>query len=328
MKQLGIIYIGIWMFHNDREEHGMSKDNIILGIIIIIFLWSLIEQKLLVTSKYTIKTRKLPIHLNNTRFVLLADLHNRTFGKMNERLIKQIEALTPEFIIVAGDMINKKEACYPSHAFTLLEQLSKKYKIYYAYGNHEQRLELMQEQLQTKHTPNTGTQNTKNNDFLYSTWIEYKSRLINSGVIFLDNDNIQFTKKGCTLSISGVSIERKFFERNQHHDMEDEYLLEILGKSDVQNYQLLIAHNPVYFKEYAKWGADLTLSGHLHGGMVRLPGIGGLISPQAKFFPKYQKGTFEENDQYMVVSRGLGSHSVMPRLFNIPELISVELKNK
>ncbi|MDI9509764.1 MAG: hypothetical protein QM217_08140, partial [Bacillota bacterium] len=82
----------------------------------------------------------------------------------------------------------------------------------------------------------------------------------------------------------------------------------------------------VYFKSYISWGADLVLSGHIHGGLIRIPFIGGLISPQIKLFPKYDGGLYVENDQYMVVSRGLGSHSFMPRILNPPEIILVSLK--
>jgi predicted MPP superfamily phosphohydrolase len=106
--------------------------------------------------------------------------------------------------------------------------------------------------------------------------------------------------------------------------MEYKYLPSLIGESSREDYQLLIAHNPLYIKNYAEWGADLVLSGHLHGGMMRLPGIGGVLSPQAKFFPKYDAGQYHYQKSQLIVSRGLGSHSIMPRIFNIPELVYVK----
>ena len=294
----------------------MQGNHIIIGIILLLIIWALIEQKFLVTSNYRIKSARLPKQLNHTGFVVLADLHNRTFGKDNERLVKRIEKLKPEYILVAGDMINKKVSCYPSNGYTLLESLAKKYKIYYAYGNHEQKMELYQDS------------KVKEHEYLYSTWVEFKRKLSALNVTFLDNDFVNFTKGDVDLRITGISIGLQYFERNQIPEMIPEYLNNLVGTRNREQYQILIAHNPIYFNHYAHWGADLVISGHLHGGMMRLPGLGGIISPQAKFFPKYQSGEYSENGLSMVVSRGLGSHSIMPRLFNIPELVYIELENE
>jgi predicted MPP superfamily phosphohydrolase len=110
--------------------------------------------------------------------------------------------------------------------------------------------------------------------------------------------------------------------------MEKGYLASLIGDKPNKNFAILIAHNPVYFTEYTRWGADLTLSGHLHGGLVRLPFIGGVASPQIRLFPKYSAGNYTENGQQMIVSRGLGSHSLMPRIWNAPEIVSITLKHK
>jgi predicted MPP superfamily phosphohydrolase len=304
----------------------MQKDIIVGGIILLIVLWAFIEHKLLVTTKYTICSTRLPKQLDRTNFVVLADLHNNNFGKRNTRLINQINKLSPDFILVAGDMINKKAPSYPSHASILLEQLVKSYPIYYAYGNHELRMEQYLE-MTSDHKISSDV-NTKHITYLHSTWVEFKKHLSDAGVIFLNNESIIVNKNNCKLQITGVSIEQKYFDRNKKLKMEDGYLEELVKAKANGEYQILIAHHPFYFKNYAKWGADVILSGHVHGGMVRLPGVGGILSPQAKFFPKYQAGTYTEDGKYMVVSRGLGSHSIMPRLFNIPELVSVNLKIK
>jgi predicted MPP superfamily phosphohydrolase len=139
---------------------------IIPGLILIMIVWILVERKQLVMTSYNAVSDKLPKAFHNTSFVVLADLHNSKFGKNNERLIRMIERCSPEFIIVAGDMISKRAKCYPGDTFSLLAQLAKKYKIYYAYGNHELRME--------KQYPEYGGWNE---DRVGSTWVEYKKRL-------------------------------------------------------------------------------------------------------------------------------------------------------
>jgi Predicted phosphohydrolases len=241
------------------------------------------------------------------------------FGKKNEKLRKKINDLAPDFILVAGDIINKSEICYPSNAFSLLEELASTYKIYYAYGNHEQKAELIfQDKEEAEKSPS--------GELLGKSWKEYKEQLVKRGVIFLNNESTSFEKNGEKLLITGVSIAREFFRRTDIPKMEQGYLRSLLGEKNASEFRILIAHNPVYFSEYTKWGADLTVSGHLHGGLVRLPVVGGIISPQVRLFPKYSAGIFTENGKQMIVSRGLGSHSLMPRIFNRPEIVSIVLK--
>ena len=109
--------------------------------------------------------------------------------------------------------------------------------------------------------------------------------------------------------------------------MEASYLEDTLGKSDIRKCNLLIAHNPDYFSEYAKWGADLTLSGHVHGGIMRLPWLGGVLSPSYRLFPKYDGGVFRENGAIMLLGRGMGSHTIPLRFFNPAQLYEVTLKS-
>lgn len=290
---------------------------IVIGLIIIFLIWTLLEQKQLVTTKYIVSTEKFSKESNPISFVILTDLHNSLFGPNNRRLYNKIEELSPEFIVIAGDMINRKEASYPSNTFTLLKQLANKYKIYYAYGNHEQWME---------RRDNTGIDDEI--DRVRSTWVEYKDYLTKAGVTFLNNESCYYSKNNQQLRITGISLNKRFFEHGKQPIMEEGYIESKLGIKQEGVYELLIAHNPVYFHEYTKWGADLTVSGHLHGGLVRIPGIGGILSPQVLFFPKYSAGIFTENDKHMIVSRGLGSHSIMPRIFNPPEIVSVILKNE
>lgn len=98
-----------------------------------------------------------------------------------------------------------------------------------------------------------------------------------------------------------------------------------MGVYDSAQYGVLLAHNPLCFDSYAKWGADLTLCGHVHGGMIRLPFAGGLLSPEREFFPKYSAGIYEHSGKKMIVSRGLGSGTFGIRILNRPEIVVITL---
>ena len=84
-------------------------------------------------------------------------------------------------------------------------------------------------------------------------------------------------------------------------------------------YNILLSHNPLYYPAYRDWGADLTLSGHIHGGIIRIPGLGGLLSPDLTLFPRYDGGHFTERGKHLIVSRGLGNHFLV-RVMNPPEI--------
>ena len=101
-----------------------------------------------------------------------------------------------------------------------------------------------------------------------------------------------------------------------------------LPEPDRSKCNILIAHNPDYFEEYAKWGADLVLSGHVHGGIMRLPFLGGVIAPSYKLFPKYDGGVFHIGKSTMLLGRGMGSHTIPFRFFNPGELYEVTLRPK
>jgi len=268
----------------------------------------------LTKKEYTIVSDQLPSGLVGTRFVMLSDLHNNQFGKNNEALIKAIRQVQPEFILVAGDMLVSKEHQNYEVAYNLLAELVKSYPIYYAYGNHEQRLKKREE----------------NDENMEPSFFLYEKQLKELGVIILDNETIRVERNGSHMDITGVSIDLDYFKKFPRPNMEVQYLKETIGEKKA--FTILIAHNPDYFQQYAQWGADLVLSGHIHGGMVRLPFLGGVVSPQFRLFPKYDSGYFKEevqqNTSQMIISRGLGIHTIKIRVFNRPELVVINLEKR
>ena len=157
-------------------------------------------------------------------------------------------------------------------------------------------------------------------------YADYTGPLRECGVILLENEKAVFEKDGSRVTIYGFELDRKYYRKLGQEKFREEDLTEALGSPDESRYNILLAHNPVYFPSYARWGADLTLSGHLHGGIIRIPGIGGVITPQAHLFPRYDAGHFQSEGKDLIVSRGLGTHTVNIRIFNPAELAVIHLR--
>lgn len=291
------------------------------GMILLLTAWSLLEQKLIIPSRYIISSQMHGLKQQDLTFVVLADIHNCRYGKNNKTLIKKIQKQKPDFIIIAGDIITKRIPCYPGNAYNLIEALSEQYPIYYALGNHEQAFE------------DYGLIDDNKSDYnefieLHQSWSLLQEKLVKLGVYILDNKSVMIHYNNSKIAITGLSLSADYFRKGRSLILEQDEITSRVGKRSSEAYQILIAHNPLYFRDYIQWGADLTLSGHVHGGMVRIPFVGGVISPQVKLFPKYDGGQYSEGNQHMIVSRGLGSHSFMPRFFNPPDLVVIKLKGE
>lgn len=272
----------------------------VVGIVLVI-VWR--DSRRFVTVGYRICSKKLK---KGVRIVLLSDLHNKCFGKDNEGLLRAIDEAEPDMVVVAGDMLtaNEERTRY-GVPVSLMKRLAGRYPVYYGNGNHEYRMKVYREKYGR----------------LYD---DYVRQLRECGVRLLENEGVYLPETN--MEILGLEIERPYYKRLRRKPMADDYIKSLIGQSDEGRFTLLIAHNPDYFEKYAGWGADLTVSGHVHGGVMRLPVLGGVISPMFHLFPKYDGGLFEEYGKRMVLSRGLGMHTVPVRIFNPGELIIIDLQ--
>ena len=155
-------------------------------------------------------------------------------------------------------------------------------------------------------------------------YTDLEKYVLGLGIKILSNNSVSFDDMG--IKISASEIDRYYYKRFIVRKMEDDYIESLLGKCDKDYYNILLAHNPDYFKNYSNYGSDLILSGHLHGGIMKLPLIGGVISPRFRLFPKYSGGRYDENGSTIIVSRGLGSHTIPLRVFNPCELCVVSMR--
>lgn len=255
--------------------------------------------------KYKVKTKKNIGIQNCVKVIFLSDLHNCVYGNKNDKLYKAIQAEMPDMILIGGDMLVAKEGSSVQEALEFVKKLPHICQVYYTNGNHEQRMK-------------------ENTDIYGDTYERYKAKLENCGVCFLENKAENIEKNGMKFSIYGLELDSSVNRKFKKADVTEKTVEEKIGKKG-KDYSILMTHNPAYMDAYKKWGADLILSGHLHGGLVRCPGIGAVVTPQGFLFPKYSGEMRREGEQTIVVSRGLGSHTINIRLFNMPEVIAIEV---
>lgn len=278
---------------------------VVLVVVAVLFVTaeSLRENRCIGVSEYTIHSDKVK---KDIRFAVIADLHSAEFGENNSRLIQKIDGQKPAFIIVAGDLILGKPGQRPDVAVDLINKLADKYKVYIGKGNHELR--------------------TSNDTELYGSLWKDLYEGTKEKALWLINEDIYIPEYN--VRIYGLDMDRIYYKRFKKTYMDDRYIKETIGPAGSENYDILIAHNPDYFPEYADWGADLSLSGHVHGGMMILPFLGGIVSPVIKLFPRYYKGLYSIGDRKMIVSAGLGCHTIKIRVFNKPDLVMVKINGK
>lgn len=262
------------------------------------------ERDQLVTEYFTIHSPK--IKGEGKRLVFLTDLHDKEFGPDNERLLNAIREARPDMVLVGGDMMVAKGVGDLTISLKFLKQLSEEFPVICANGNHEIRLR-----------NERGTYGDK--------YREYRQALNEMGITFLSDRKTVLAED---IDLYGLNLLPEYYKPG-YPKMKAGFVEKVLGKTDEEKFSLLLAHSPMFFDEYAEWGADLTLSGHFHGGTIRLPFIGGVMTPQYQFFFPWCSGLYEGmQGRKMIVGRGLGTHSINIRFNDKPQVIVVDLKNK
>lgn len=291
-----------------------KKSGVLLKITAVLVVFALltviISNRFVAVTDYTVESKKLPPAFDGYKIAVIADLHNTSFGQDNKALLKRLKNSDPDIVLLAGDMVSTSDTDY-SVFFSLAEKIAAEYDTYFVVGNHEQAL-------------------GDNRVSLFCQSVE------SLGVKVLDNQKVALERGKDSIELYGMWFNLRYYadrsenasEEEQGYFFNTEAMTEILGSCDNKRYNILLTHNPVYFEAYASWGADLTLSGHIHGGMIRLPFLGGIYSPEKIYFPKYDAGIFNDDGKSMVVSRGLGNGNLGFRLFNCPELVIVTLKSQ
>ncbi|CVI70389.1 phosphodiesterase YaeI [Clostridiales bacterium CHKCI001] len=285
---------------------------IIVGVIgITCLILSHFELHRLVVTEYEIASPKLEQIWEGYRIAVLGDLHNNEFGENNETLIRAVKDANPDIILIVGDLMVVKEWKEKDFSVTdtILKGLSKLAPVYYANGNHELRMEQSPEQ--------------------YPGWNqEFQQILKKYQIHYLVDQTVLLKKGGTTIALSGLNIGEEYYQfKGKKRQMPPCYIENKIGNPKKDQFHILMAHTPLYVEEYAQWGADLVFSGHFHGGTIRLPILGGVMTPQMQFFSGLDRGLVKRGETRMIVTGGLGTHSINIRLNNPPELVMVTLRS-
>lgn len=286
----------------------METAVVIAGLILILaYVRSEHEKRHFTVDTYTIRSEKVK---EAKTLVFLSDLHGNHYGGNQEELLAAIQQINPDAILIGGDMMvtGKRETDIDIEtALLLLKSLAVQYPVFHGHGNHENRLDW-------------------NRSKYGDIYDRYRQELEAAGVVFVSGK--QKAGLGDDVAMAGLDIEQEYYKKVAPKQMEVSYIQDEIDSADGHKFQILLAHSPLFFDTYAQWGADLALAGHFHGGTIRFPWLGGLMTPQFHFFHPYCGGMFEKSGRYMIVSRGLGTHSVNIRLNNRGQVVTVKLEPK
>ena len=258
-------------------------------------IWVAWANKSLQLNTYAVSSSRLPDAFEGFRIAHVSDLHNDKMGKDNKKLLFLLRQAQPDIIAITGDMIDSHRT-KPEIALAFAEEAVKIAPCYYVPGNHESRL---------------------------AEYPAFRDELSALGVTVLENRTIAFSKNGQQITIAGVKDPA--FDPLTDNDAIMTAQLQSLAL-DPNAFTLLLSHRPELLDVYTDSGADLVLSGHAHGGQVRLPLIGGVIAPHQGFFPEYDSGLYTQGNTAMIVSRGIGNSISPPRINNRPEVLLVTLQ--
>lgn len=268
---------------------------LMLGSMALFFIW---QNNAISLRKINYTNPKIPQEFKGYTIAHVSDLHNKAFGKDQERLLKKVRASSPDMIVVTGDLIDRRRYNLDT-AMVFIRGAVEIAPLYFVSGNHE----------------------------AWSGDYDNISRqLEKAGAHILDDDKIKLVKGKGTIEILGLSDPA--FLTNSHRDETDLSHLKqaLIALSNDQVIQILLSHRPELFDLYADANIDLILSGHAHGGQVRLPFLGGLVAPNQGLLPHYTTGPYTKGESTLLVSRGLGNSIIPLRIFNRPELVIVRLK--
>ncbi len=248
----------------------------------------------------------------NTRIAFISDIHNYCDDEQKASKLKAaIKKSSPELILLGGDIVGVNKKCKAAPDVDSISQvmaeLASTYPLICAEGNHDTRLRERYPKL----------------------YEQYRSSLEQAGVVFLIDEKADYKD----ICIYGVTLDKRYYRKRMpiieaDEKMPEKYLIGKLGMTDKHKFNILLMHSPMYLKQAADWGADLVLSGHFHGGTIRLPGGRGLMSPQFHFFNKYCSGEHHMDKAMMIVNRGLGTHTFNIRLNNLPELSIIDIVSR
>lgn len=271
------------------EKNGIfrwKKWSVITFMVIVFAIFAYIQNNHIVVTTIQYQNEKIPDAWKGYRIVQISDLHTKSFGKGNRKLLTRMEELKPDLIVLTGDLVDSRSKHYEG-VIQFVKDAASIAPVYYVTGNHEYQIA----------------------DAKREALIE---GITKAGGKCLSNETVELTKNGATIKLSGL-------EENCLFDMTLDKM-----ELDPEELNILLAHEPQWIKRYVAGKADLVFTGHAHGGQFILPFFGPVYAPGQGLRPKYATGVHVQGATTMVVSRGLGNSVIPLRLFNYPEIVCVE----
>jgi uncharacterized protein len=265
---------------------------IIIAIIIEIAIFSKLKVR-----KYIIKTNKVN---DDIKIIQISDLHGCYYGIKQKYLIDKIKNEKPDLIVYTGDIFDDR---WDNEAtINLLKETHYIAPCYFVIGNHEY------------HSNDTD---------------EIIDIIKKCNIKILSQSNEIIKIKNSKINLYGLDDPLK--NKNEKHPMKiskEHPYLDSIKPLNLHMFNVLLTHRPEMFKHYASKGFDTIIAGHAHGGQVRIPFIlkNGLFAPNQGIFPKYTGGMYKYNNSIMIVSTGLSNYESVPRIFNRPELVVINIK--
>lgn len=280
------------------KSKNKNKFKIILIALFILFIIAAFYNGLVVRN-YVIKTDKL-LSDQSIKIVLITDLHSHIYGEGQRKILRKIKGQNPDLIALAGDIADDEVPIYGTEVF--LDGIQDIAPIYYVTGNHE-----------------IWTRDVSNVKDIFRQY----------GVIVMENNYEEININGIDLILAGVEDPDIIpYERpgsNWYEEVEEG----LLNVGNKEGYKILLSHRPELVDFYNTLDVDMVLSGHAHGGQVRIPFLlNGLYAPHQGFFPKYAGGIYDHENYTHIVSRGASFNPKLPRIFNPPEVVSITIQGK
>lgn len=244
-------------------------------------------------SRYEVASQKLPESFDGFKIVQLSDLHGAEFGEDGMELVDKVGSLEPDMIALTGDFVTDEGDL--AAVEKLAARLVKLCPVYFVSGNHE---------------------------FGSGLAVKVRNILERAGVKYLSNEYLTISRGEDGILLGGVEDPLAYADM-----LSPDELAQKMNDAAPDAFKILLGHRNYWMTEYPELPVDLIFCGHAHGGLIRIPGVGGLIGTDRRLFPDFDAGQFNNGRYTLIVSRGLGNSVSIPRVFNRPEIVCVELSS-
>lgn len=244
-------------------------------------------------SRYEVASQKLPESFDGFKIVQLSDLHGAEFGEDGMELVDKVGSLEPDMIALTGDFVTDEGDL--AAVKKLAGRLTELCPVYFVSGNHE---------------------------FGSGLAVKVRNILERAGVKYLSNEYLTISRGDDEILLGGVEDPLAYADM-----LSPDELAQKMNDAAPDAFKILLGHRNYWMTEYPELPVDLIFCGHAHGGLIRIPGVGGLIGTDRRLFPDFDAGEYNNGRYTLIVSRGLGNSVSIPRIFNRPEIVCVELSS-